>query len=86
MPQSFTLPLQDDIDGATELEESGRRFIEEDHYAIDCIRPKCIELLQMVQQYREVNQARLATLERSRDLHERIDKVLALGHKAVLYV
>jgi len=73
-----SLPLQDDVDRAEDLETSGRRFIEEDHYAIDCIRPKCIELQQMVQQYRELTQARFSTLDRSRDLHERIDKVVDL--------
>ena len=66
------------MDRAEDLETSGRRFIEEDHYAIDCIRPKCIELQQMVQQYRELTQARFSTLDRSRDLHQRIDKVVDL--------
>ncbi|KAI0240762.1 putative guanine nucleotide exchange factor MCF2L2 [Lamellibrachia satsuma] len=65
---------KEDIDRADELDASGRQFIEEDHYAIDCIRPKCIELQQMVQQYREMTQARFSMLERSRDLHDRIDK------------
>ena len=34
---------------ASLLRFRGQRFIEANHYALDCIRPKCVELERMVE-------------------------------------
>ena len=60
---------------AEQLKGTGDQLIEDDHYAVDCIRPKCIELQRMCEQYKEMVRARYEVLNKSRDLHDRIDKV-----------
>ena len=52
-------------------------MIEEDHYAVDSIRPKCLELQRICQRYKEMMRQRQEDLMKSRDLQERIDKVRA---------
>ena len=65
------------MDKASQLHASGERFIEEDHYAVDCIRPKCIELQRICEQYKELLRRRHELLNKSRELQDRIDKVSA---------
>ncbi|ELU03898.1 hypothetical protein CAPTEDRAFT_228658 [Capitella teleta] len=71
--QNFEAKTKDDFAKAEELNASGEKFIEEDHYAVDCIRPKCIELQRICEQYKELLRRRNELLQRSRELHERID-------------
>ena len=70
----YTL-FQEDLARAEQLEATGKQLIEDEHYAVDCIRPKCIELQRMCEQYKEMVRARYDLLNRSRDLHDRIEKV-----------
>ncbi|ESO98747.1 hypothetical protein LOTGIDRAFT_76710, partial [Lottia gigantea] len=46
----------------------------DDNYAVDCIRPKCLELQRMCEQYKECMRKRQEILNKSHDLHERLDK------------
>ncbi len=61
---------------AKQLKDMGQQLIDDDHYAIDCIRPKCIELQRMCEQYKELVRKRYDMLQKSRDLQDRIEKVL----------
>ena len=47
----------------------------DDHYSVDSIRPKCIELQRMCDQYRQLVRQRREILQKSGDLQDRIDKV-----------
>lgn len=66
---------QADVDEAVDLKNAGEQFIEEDHYAVDCIRPKCLELHRMCEQYKALLRTRDELLTRSRELQDRIDRV-----------
>ena len=50
----------------------------DDNYAVDSIRPKCIELQRMCEQYRQLVRQRREILQKSGDLQERIDMVRKL--------
>ena len=63
------------IEKAIEVKIDGEEFIEEDHYAIDCIRPKWAELKNMVEEHRNLIGERRDILERSYELQQRLDKV-----------
>ena len=63
------------VEKGEEVQHMGEQLIREEHYAVDCIRPKCMELQQMCEQYRELVRSRYEVLQRSKDLQERIDKV-----------
>ena len=67
--------LQDEFLQADAVRDMGDKLIEDEHYAVDCIRPKCIELQRICEQYRELLRARYEILNKSRDLQDRIDKV-----------
>jgi len=70
----FELESNVDVEKAEQLKTSGEGLIADDHYAVDCIRPKCLELQRMCQQYRELVRHRHELLQRARDLHDRIEK------------
>lgn len=74
--------LQEDLRRGEELRDTGQRLIDEDHYAVDCIRPKCIELQRMCEQYRELVRTRHELLAKSRDLHQRVEQVSARGSRS----
>ena len=57
------------------MRTSGEQYIMDDHYAVDSMRPKCIELQRMCEQYRQLLRTRREILNKSHDLQERIDKV-----------
>jgi len=62
------------------MRSNGEQYIMEDHYAVDSIRPKCIELQRMCEQYRQLLRRRRELLNKSHELQERIEKVcLFLG-------
>ena len=61
------------------MRERGKELMMEDHYAVDSIRPKCVELQRMCEQYKDLLRQRREMLTRSHDLHDRLDRV-RLGH------
>lgn len=54
---------------------NGDQLIAQDSYAVDSIRPKCIELQRMCDQYKSLLRRRREMLNKSHDLQDRIDKV-----------
>ena len=66
---------QNDIACAQQLRDTGDKFIAADHYAVDCIRPKCTELQRITDEYRERLEHRRHTLDLSHRLHQLVDKV-----------
>ena len=60
------------------MRNTGENLIMDDNYAVDSIRPKCIELQRMCDQYRQLVRQRREILQKSGDLQERIDMVRKL--------
>jgi hypothetical protein len=60
------------------MRNTGENLIMDDNYAVDSIRPKCIELQRMCEQYRQLVRQRREILQKSGDLQERIDMVRKL--------
>ena len=56
----------------------GDQIIMDDQYAVDSIRPKCVELQRMCEQYKDLLRKRRHTLTKSHDLHDRLDRVSAI--------
>ncbi|RUS89998.1 hypothetical protein EGW08_002265 [Elysia chlorotica] len=52
----------------------GRQLMMDEHYAVDSIRPKCVELQRMCEQYKELLRTRREMLTKSRDLQDRLDR------------
>ena len=67
--------LQKDLEQADRMRNTGEKLIMDDNYAVDSIRPKCIELQRMCDQYRQLVRQRREILQKSNDLQERLDKV-----------
>lgn len=66
---------QRDVDRADALCVRGEQFIDANHYAVDCIRPKCAELRRISAQYRGALSARYALLRTTRELLDKMDRV-----------
>ena len=66
---------QTNIAACQQLQHRGQEFIEADHYAVDCIRPKCLELLRVVHDYNEMARLRNRMLNAMQTLHKHIDLV-----------
>ncbi|XP_064638483.1 guanine nucleotide exchange factor DBS-like isoform X2 [Lineus longissimus] len=62
------------LEKAEELQQEGEKFIADEHYAVDCIMPKCSELERMYKEHRSLYEARKEMLETSLELQQRIDK------------
>ena len=80
MPSSLTLfslsvCLQKDLDQAERMRCRGDQLMMEDQYAVDSIRPKCVELQRMCEQYKDLLRRRRHVLTKSHDLHDRLDRV-----------
>lgn len=66
--------VEKDLEQADRMRNTGENLIMDDNYAVDSIRPKCIELQRMCDQYRQLVRQRREILQKSGDLQERIDK------------
>jgi hypothetical protein len=71
----FCIYFQEPLQKAEELKLEGETFIADEHYAVDCIMPKCSELERMYKEHRSLYEARKEMLETSLDLQQRIDRV-----------
>lgn len=67
--------FQDQLEKAEELRIIGTQLIESQHYAVDSIQPKCVELVRMRDAFHDRITKRLETLHKCRDLQERIERV-----------
>jgi hypothetical protein len=53
----------------------GEEFINSSHYAIDCIRPKCVELQRICTEYSDIVKSRCNQLEKLRLVYDENKKV-----------
>lgn len=67
--------MQKELEQADKMRGTGDQMITQDSYAVDSIRPKCIELQRMCDQYKSLLRRRREMLNKSHDLQDRIDKV-----------
>ncbi|XP_070213209.1 guanine nucleotide exchange factor DBS-like isoform X2 [Littorina saxatilis] len=65
---------QKDLDKAERMRSRGDQLMMEDQYAVDSIRPKCVELQRMCEQYKDLLRRRRQMLTKSHDLHDRLDR------------
>ncbi|XP_050688468.1 guanine nucleotide exchange factor DBS-like isoform X2 [Eriocheir sinensis] len=72
--QDFHMLTADQLEKAEELRIIGTQLIESQHYAVDSIQPKCVELVRMKDAFQERITHRLETLHKCRDLQERIER------------
>ncbi|KAK7483851.1 hypothetical protein BaRGS_00024868, partial [Batillaria attramentaria] len=63
-----------DLDQAERMRSRGEQLMMEDQYAVDSIRPKCVELQRMCEQYKDLLRRRRQLLTKSHDLHDRLDR------------
>lgn len=78
--------MQDQLEKAEELRIIGTQLIESQHYAVDSIQPKCVELVRMRDAFHDRITNRLETLHKCRDLQERIEQVSLTGVKFTIYI
>lgn len=78
--------MQDQLEKAEELRIIGTQLIESQHYAVDSIQPKCVELVRMRDAFHDRITNRLETLHKCRDLQERIEQVSLTWAKIAVYV
>ncbi|XP_072033111.1 guanine nucleotide exchange factor DBS-like [Amphiura filiformis] len=62
------------LDRADKFGEQGNNLIDQNHYAVDCIKPKCSEVSTKTREISEKIKKRAMVLERSLDLQQRIEK------------
>lgn len=72
--EDFEANANKDLEQADRMRNTGEKLIMDDNYAVDSIRPKCIELQRMCDQYRQLVRQRREILQKSADLQDRIDK------------
>nr|XP_053642339.1 guanine nucleotide exchange factor DBS-like isoform X7 [Cherax quadricarinatus] len=72
--QDFHMLTADQLEKAEELRIIGTQLIESQHYAVDSIQPKCVELVRMRDAFHDRITKRLETLHKCRDLQERIER------------
>ncbi|XP_052783921.1 guanine nucleotide exchange factor DBS-like isoform X3 [Mya arenaria] len=70
----FEKQAKQELETGEKMRSDGEQYILDDHYAVDSIRPKCIELQRMCDQYRQLLRRRREILTKSHDLQERIEK------------
>ena len=69
------LLFQAAFDRADTFGQQGNNLIDQNHYALDCIKPKCSEISTKTHEISEKIKKRAMVLERSLDLQQRIEKV-----------
>lgn len=65
--------FKDDVEKARQLSRIGEQLIENKHYAIDSIHPKCIELQRFCDDFTDRLTKRLESLRKYRNLQERVE-------------
>lgn len=70
----FVEDTSDDIENAKQLKRIGEQLIESKHYAVDSIKPKCVELQRFCDEFSMRLLKRLDSLGKYRDLQERVER------------
>lgn len=81
--EEFEQQAQKELEQADKMRGTGDQMITQDSYAVDSIRPKCIELQRMCDQYKSLLRRRREMLNKSHDLQDRIDKANKWCNKGV---
>lgn len=81
--QDFESCSKVDITRAMQLRTCGENFIDENHYAVDCIRPKCAELERICSHYNTLFTGRSKVLNASKDLFNKMEKANKWSTKGV---
>lgn len=71
----FGISSQKSLETTDRLYRMGEQLIQDEHYAMDSIRPKHAELQRIRDQYKRMLRQRKEVLFKARDLHDRIDRV-----------
>ncbi|XP_059247435.1 probable guanine nucleotide exchange factor MCF2L2 isoform X1 [Mustela nigripes] len=66
---------QDTLEKAQLLSIIGDQLIQSHHYAVDSIRPRCVELRHLCDDFINENKKKYDILEKSLELHRQLDKV-----------
>ena len=66
---------KDQLQRAHEIRLMGEQLIESQHYAVDSIQPKCVELSRIQTVFQDQITTRLETLHKCHDLQERVEAV-----------
>ncbi|XP_015927368.1 guanine nucleotide exchange factor DBS isoform X2 [Parasteatoda tepidariorum] len=72
--EEFDQSAQVELNKAIELKEMGEKLIGDNHYGVDSIAPKCVELEKMVGDFKQQLHHKLDMLRKYCDLHEKIEK------------
>lgn len=67
--------FQESLEKAQLLAVIGDQLIQSHHYAVDSIRPRCAELRHLCDDFINENKKKHDILEKSLELHRRLDKV-----------
>lgn len=70
----FEKKAKKSLDTTDRLYRMGEQLIQDEHYAMDSIRPKHAELQRIRDQYKRMLRQRKEVLFKARDLHDRIDR------------
>lgn len=68
--------LQEFLEKAQRHASYGDQLIQSNHYAVDSIRPKCVELRRIRDDYNNEAKKKYDILSKSLEIHKGIDKVL----------
>ncbi|XP_067143192.1 guanine nucleotide exchange factor DBS-like isoform X3 [Centruroides vittatus] len=70
----FQLQTEEELEKAESLQKMGKELIIANHYAVDSIAPKCVELERMVCNIRQKVSRQFEVLQKHKDLQKRIEK------------
>ncbi|NWS40930.1 MF2L2 factor, partial [Probosciger aterrimus] len=70
----FSLTSQEPLEKAQSLALHGEQLIQNNHYAVDSIRPKCVELRRICDDFTNETKKKYDILGKSLELHEQLDK------------
>jgi hypothetical protein len=67
--------FQEPLEKAQLLALAGDQLIQNHHYAVDSIRPRCVELRHLCDDFINENKKKSDILRKSLELHRQLDKV-----------
>ncbi|XP_043927819.1 guanine nucleotide exchange factor DBS [Protopterus annectens] len=73
---SFEETSQEPVEKARALEHEGNQLIKNNHYAVDCIQPKCNEIKSIYEGFINKMLEKKAHLQRSLELHMSLEKAM----------
>ncbi len=74
------LSVQESLEKAQLHAQHGDQLIQSNHYAVDSIRPKCVELRRICDDFSNEAKKKRDILTKSLEIHKRIDEVREATH------